>query len=295
MMLKLSNGIEIPCIGMGTYPLKGEAMTKAVSSAIGFGYRAFDTAQAYGNEDSLGYSLSKAFHIHGIQRSDVFITSKIGEKLDNGIPDCKLFYDWQKEEKKDIKTIVSTQVDSILENLRTDYLDLLLIHWPFPDYLIEIWKAVEDEYRNGRVKSIGVSNFRERHLQKIMDSSEFSPMVNQIELHPLHTRKNLVNYCRNYNILVQAYSPLAVMNKKLFNSSLIKDIAGKYRKTPAQIILRWHIDQGIMPIPKSGNPVRLKENIQIDDFSLTPDEISSIDSINEDYSALVESIYCPGY
>jgi diketogulonate reductase-like aldo/keto reductase len=129
----LNNDVQMPCIGMGTYPLKGKAMTKAVVAATSCGYRAFDTAKAYGNEKCLGNALQKAYHINELKRSDVFITSKIGENLEHGIPDEKLFYASQPNEIKDIKGIVFNQLTNILKNLQTDYLDLLLIHWPFPD------------------------------------------------------------------------------------------------------------------------------------------------------------------
>lgn len=295
MIRILSNGVEIPSVGMGTYPLKGEELTKAIVAATSCGYRAFDTAKAYGNEVSLGNALKEAYRINRLQRSDVFITSKIGENLDHGIPDCKLFYDTNPNEKRDIPGIVSKQLDEILKNLRTDYLDLLLIHWPFPDYFVEIWKAMEGEYRTGRVRSIGVSNFRERHIQKIIDHGAIVPMVNQFELHPLNTKKVLLDYCQKHKIQVQAYSPLAVMNKKLLNAPILDFLSRKYKKSIPQIILRWNIEEGVIPIPKSGNPIRLKENINIFDFELTDEDMSGINLLNENYTGLVESKYCPGY
>jgi len=295
MYRKLSNNLEIPSIGMGTYPLKGEALNKAIVAATSCGYRAFDTAKAYGNELSLGNALQEAYRINHLKRSDLFLTSKIGENLDHGIPDGKLFYATYPNEKRDISGIVSNQLDEVLKNLRTDYLDLLLIHWPFPDYFVEIWKAMEREYRTGRVKAIGVSNFRERHIQKIIDSGTIVPMVNQFELHPLNTKKTLIDYCQKHNIQVQAYSPLAVMNKKLMNAPILDLLSQKYKKSIPQIILRWNIQQGVIPIPKSGNPVRLQENINIFDFEITDEDMIGIDLLNENYASIVESRYCPGY
>lgn len=295
MIRILSNGVEIPSVGMGTYPLKGEALTKAIVAATSCGYRAFDTAKAYGNEVSLGNALQEAYRINRLKRSDVFITSKIGENFNHGIPDGKLFYATYPNEKRDITGIVSNQLDEILKNLRTDYLDLLLIHWPFPDYFVEIWKAMEGEYRTGRVRAIGVSNFRERHIQKIINSRSIVPMVNQFELHPMNTKKALVDYCQKLKIQVQAYSPLAVMNKKLINAPILKLLAQKYKKSIPQIILGWNIEQGVIPIPKSGNPIRLQENINIYDFELTDEDMNGIDLLNENYTGVVESRYCPGY
>lgn len=295
MIRILSNGVEIPSVGMGTYPLKGEALTKAIVAATSCGYRAFDTAKAYGNEVSLGNALQEAYRINRLKRSDVFITSKIGENFNHGIPDGKLFYATYPNEKRDITGIVSNQLDEILKNLRTDYLDLLLIHWPFPDYFVEIWKAMEGEYRTGKVRAIGVSNFRERHIQKIINSRSIVPMVNQFELHPMNTKKALVDYCQKLKIQVQAYSPLAVMNKKLINAPILKLLAQKYKKSIPQIILGWNIEQGVIPIPKSGNPIRLQENINIYDFELTDEDMNGIDLLNENYTGVVESRYCPGY
>ncbi len=295
MIRKLNNGVEIPSVGMGTYPLKGESLTKAIVAATSRGYRAFDTAKAYGNEVSLGNALQESYRINRLKRSDVFITSKIGENLNHGIPDGKLFYATYPNEKRDITGIVSNQLDEILMNLRTDYLDLLLIHWPFPDYFLDVWKAIEGEYRAGRVRAIGVSNFHERHIQKIIDSGTIVPMVNQYELHPLNTKKALLDYCQKLKIQVQAYSPLAVMNKKLISAPILKKLAYKYKKSIPQIILRWNIEQGVIPIPKSGNSVRLQENINIFDFELTHEDINGIDLLNKNYTGLVESRYCPGF
>jgi len=295
MNRKLINGIDIPGIGMGTFPLKGKVLTKAIIAATGCGYRAFDTAKAYGNEKDLGNSLKKAYQINQINRSDVFITSKIGENLDHGIPDGKLFYTRNPDEKNDIFGIVSDQLTEILNNLQTNYLDLLLIHWPFPDCFVEIWKAMEIEFRKGRARAIGVSNFRERHIQKLINCGLIIPMVNQIQFNPLNTQIELLDYCRELNIQVQAYSPLLVMNSKLMDSPILKQLIKKYNKTAPQIILRWNIEHGVIPIPKSSNPNRLKENIDIFDFELSREDTRELDLLNENFTSLIESRYCPGY
>jgi diketogulonate reductase-like aldo/keto reductase len=291
----LSNGVEMPSIGMGTYPLQGGAMVKAAVASTKCGYRAFDTAHAYGNEVSVGNALQEVYRVNGLKRADVFITSKIGEDLDHGIPDGKLFYASTPNEQKDIKSIVSIQLNETLKDLKTDYLDLLLIHWPHPDYFVEVWKALEDEYHAGKVRAIGVSNCRERHLKKLIDTSSICPMVNQFELHPLNTKKELIAYCQQLGIQVEAYSPLMVMNRQLMESPILKSLSRKYSKSIPQIVLRWDIQQGIIPIPKSGNPGRLQQNIDIFDFELTADDMKAIDSLNENYRGLVESTYCPGY
>jgi diketogulonate reductase-like aldo/keto reductase len=160
---------------------------------------------------------------------------------------------------------------------------------------VEVWKAMEDEYRAGRVRAIGVSNFRERHLQKVIAGGSICPMVNQFELHPLNTKKELVNYCQQLNIQVEAYSPLLVMRPEIMNAPVLHALAKKYNKSMPQIILRWDIQQGVIPIPKSGNPKRLQENIDIFDFELAPEDMQEIDFLNQDFIALPESWYCPGY
>jgi len=293
--LILSNGVGMPCIGMGTYPLQGRAMLKAVVAATQFGYRAFDTAHAYGNEASLGQSLREAYKQNGLKREDVFITSKIGEKLENGIPDGNLFYASYPNEKRDIKRIVTNQLYEILKNLQTDYLDLLLIHWPHPDFLVEIWEAIIDQYHAGKVRAIGVSNCRERHIKRLIDAGTLCPMVNQFERHPLNNQKGLIKYCQESGIQVEAFSPLLMMNNKLMKSPVLESLSHKYTKTIPQIILRWNIQQGVIPIPKSGNPVRLLENFSIFDFDMTSADLEAIDALNENYKMLVESRYCPGY
>src|SRR6266581_6996656 len=253
MYRTLSNGVKMPSIGMGTYPLQDEAMVKASIAATKCGYRAFDTAHAYGNEASVGNALQEVYRVNGLKRTDVFIISKIGEALDHGMPDGKLFYASAPNEQKDIKGIVSKQLNKTLKDLKTDYLDLLLIHWPHPDYFVEVWNALEGEYHAGKVRAIGVSNCRERHIKKLIDAGSMCPMVNQCELHPLHTRKGLITYCQQLDIQVVAYSPLLVMDQKLMGNPVFKILSQKYNKSIPQIILRWDIQQGVIPIPKSGN------------------------------------------
>jgi diketogulonate reductase-like aldo/keto reductase len=291
----LSNGIVIPPIGMGTYPLRRGAMDIAIQSALSCGYRAFDTAYGYKNDDSLGNSLRKYLTGYGLKRSDVFITTKIGDELHNGRPLGKYFYKSDSCLRSDIENIILEQMDSGFKNLQTDYVDLLLMHYPYPDYFIEIWQYMEYIYNQGKARAIGVSNFRERHLKALINNCEIKPMVNQFECHPLNTEKDLIQFCKNNGILIEAYSPLSVMNKKITMNQILIRLSKKYGKTIPQIILRWNIQQGIIPIPKSGNPVRLKENISTFDFSLTDDEIMDIDFINENHKNIPESVYCPGY
>jgi diketogulonate reductase-like aldo/keto reductase len=170
------------------------------------------------------------------------------------------------------------------------------MHWPYPDYYIETWHKMEDVYRSGKVRAVGVCNFQERHLNALIGSGiSIMPMVMQVEYHPLRTIKPMIALCERHSIQVEAYSPLCLMNKHLIESEILKSLANKYRKTIPQIILRWDIQQGVIPVFKSASPQRLKENIDIYDFSLTSEEMERIFSMNEDYKFHPESINCPGY
>lgn len=293
--LILLNGISIPSIGMGTFPLHGIAMDIAIDAALSCGYRAFDTAYGYNNDDSLGNSLQKHISNYGLTRKDIFITTKIGDKLIQGRPTGMFFYNSYSCSNRNIKDIVEKQLKSSLNHLHTDYIDLLLLHYPYPDYYPEIWHCMETLYLEGKVRAIGVSNFRERHLDKIIDTSTIKPMINQIEHHPLNTREKLVKYCKKLNMLIEASSPLLMMNRKLIKSELLSSLSIKYSKSIPQIILRWDIQLGIIPIPKSSNKFRLKENIDIYDFELTNEEVHKISALNENFTMLPESLYCPGY
>ena len=289
---KLANGVEIPALIMGTYPLKYEAMDTAVDAALKAGFRGFDTAHNYGNEDSLGNSLARFLPEYGLSRKDIFLETKIGETLINGIPDGKTLTRTGDQEK-DVASIVDSFVEESCTKLRTDYLDLLMIHWPHPDYFTDIWKELEKKYRKGTVRAIGLSNCREWHLRKLIDSgSDIFPMVNQIEHHPYNSQRGIVEICRELGIQVEAYSPLM---KSLKESKTLSRIAASHHKTVAQTVLRWNIQLGIIPLPKSGNPERIRENSEVFDFELLPEEMTAIDLLNIDDVYLKPDLYCPGF
>ena len=288
---KLANGVEIPALIMGTYPLKNEAMDIAVDAALNAGFRGFDTAHKYGNEESLGNSLAKFLPKYGLTRNDVFLETKIGETLVNGISDGKLTRVGDQE--KDIPATVNAFVEESCTKLRTDYLDLLLIHWPYPDYFTDIWKELERMYRKGIVRAIGVSNCREWHLRRLLDSGlAIFPMVNQIEHHPYNSQRGIVEICRELGIQVEAYSPLM---RARGESKTLSCIAASHHKTVAQVILRWNIQLGIIPLPKSGNSERIRENSEVFDFRLLPEEMAAIDLLNTDDVYLEPELYCPGF
>ena len=257
---KLSNGVEIPCIGFGTWQTPdGEICVSSVLSAIEAGYRHIDTAQGYGNEESVGAAVKKS----GVPRSGLFITSKLNNQ-DHGY-------------ERTIKAIEDT-----LRKLGTDYLDLFLIHWPNPiafrDHWQEAnagsWKAMEELYQAGRIRAIGLSNFRLRHYTELMKTAEVAPMVNQIRLCPGDTQDEVVGFCRSQNILPEAYSPLGT--GKIFEVLEMKELSKKYSKSIAQICIRWSLQNGFLPLPKSVTPARIQENTEVFDFELEESDVRLI-------------------
>lgn len=254
----LNNGYPMPKVGFGVYKITDNQMDEVIETAINSGYRAFDTAYFYGNEVSLGKALKNS----GIPREELFITSKVWNDYQGYDSTLEYFY-------------------KSLENLGIDYLDLFLIHWPCEaDQLyIETYKALEYLYHEGKVKAIGVCNFKEHHLEKLMNETSVVPQVNQIELHPYFNQSELQDFCDKHDITVTAWMPL-MRNRGLLEDNTIKEIAQKYEKTPAQVVLRWHIAHNRIVIPKSQTPSRIKENFDIFDFNLELTEVAEIDSLN---------------
>ncbi|MFR5644019.1 MAG: aldo/keto reductase [Clostridium paraputrificum] len=259
----LSNGVNIPCVGFGTWQTpNGETATNSVLEVIKCGYRHIDTAACYGNEESVG----KAIKLSGINREDLFVTSKLWN-TDQG---------YESTLKAFNKTI---------KDLDLDYLDLYLIHWPvvkghkedWEKSICETWKAFEKLYSEGKIRAIGVSNFKPHHLKVIFENCNIKPMVNQIELHPSHNQDETVKFCRNNNILVEAWGPLST--GRIFKVKEMQDIADKYSKSIAQITLRWHIQNEILPLPKSVTPSRIKENSMIFDFELLKEDMELIQNL----------------
>ena len=248
----LSNGVKMPSIGFGTYKSGNDEETaKIIKYALKIGYRQIDTASFYGNEVGIGNGIKES----GINREDIFLVTKL----------------WNEDHGYD-KTIEA--FNKSLERLQVDYIDLYLIHWP-NKLNSETWKAFEHLYKTGKVKSIGVCNFKIGHLEELKKTAEIMPMVNQVEIHPQSSKNDMLRYCEENNIQLVAWSP--IMRGKLFSNELILGLAEKYKKTIAQIILRWHVQRGIIPIPKSSNEGRIKENLSIFDFKLSNDDMSIID------------------
>ncbi|MDW4103480.1 aldo/keto reductase [Staphylococcus saprophyticus] len=256
----LNNGYPMPKVGLGVYKITDDEMNVSVATALDAGYRAFDTAYFYKNEIALGNALKKA----DIPREDLFITSK-------------LWNDYQGYDRT-IEFFTKS-----IENLGTDYLDLFLIHWPCEadDLFIESYKAMEALYEAGRIRAIGVCNFKQHHLEKLMSEIDIVPAVNQIEVHPYFNQQELQAYCDSKDIAVTAWMPL-MRNRGLLEHEVILKLAERYEKTPAQIVLRWHLAHNRLIIPKSKTPERIKENYDIFDFNLELTDIAEIDAMNRD-------------
>jgi diketogulonate reductase-like aldo/keto reductase len=259
---KLNNGVEIPVIGLGTYRIghTDEETYRAVRRALEVGYRHIDTATLYLNEKPVGRAIRES----GIAREDIFVTTKLwgSDILSNRIQEA---------------------FDGSLSNLGLDYVDLYLVHWPVKGKLGFTWQTMEQIYQTGKAKSIGVSNHLIHHLEELLQEASIVPAVNQMELHPYLTQKDVVAYCRRKGIVPEAWSPLGSSKIPLLQEEMLKDIGARYDKSPAQIVLRWNIDTGVVSIPKSSDFHRQQENIAVSDFQLTPEEIGQIDALNRDY------------
>jgi diketogulonate reductase-like aldo/keto reductase len=256
-MLKLYNGNEIPQMGFGVYLIKGDELTeKCVLEALKVGYRHIDTAHFYENERGVGAAIKKS----GIPREQIWVTSKV----------------WVTEFGSGKTTAA---IEKMLKRLDLEYIDLVLLHYPYNDYL-GAYKELEAEYEKGRIKNIGISNFEDEKFEDLYNKVKVKPVLNQIELHPYFQQRDIRKKMDEVNCKTEGWAPLGHAYSSLFNEDIIKKLAEKYKKTPAQIILRWHIQSGFITIPKSSNPNRIKENFEVFDFELTEEEMKSINDLN---------------
>ncbi|PIC64636.1 aldo/keto reductase [Sporosarcina sp. P13] len=256
---RLSNGVEMPWLGLGTYKIQdGTESTNVVKTAIQHGYRSIDTATLYGNERGIGEGIIAS----EIDRKELFITTKVWNS--------DLGYE---------KTLAA--FNESLTKLSLDYLDLYLIHWPVEGKFIEAWQALETLYIEGKVKAVGVCNFQIHHLEELMKDAKIKPMVNQVEYHPRLSQKELQAFCQQHGIQLEAWSPL--MQGELLENKALQEIAERYNKTVAQVILRWDLQNGVITIPKSTNAYRIAENADIFDFELAPEDLKQIDMLNQNY------------
>lgn len=257
--IKLNNDVLMPRLGFGVYKIDSDQMLSVFNTAIASGYRAFDTAYFYFNEKALG----EAIKASSVPREELFITTKL----------------WNDHQGYD--STIET-FNASLERLGLDYLDLYLIHWPCPkdDLFIETYRAMEDLYKAGKIKAIGVCNFKQEHLEKLLSETEIVPVVNQIEYHPYFNQSELQSYCESKGIQVTAWSPLMRGGELMTHEKLVA-IGNKHQKTPAQVIIRWHLQSNRLVIPKSVTPSRIEENIDVFDFELSEDEMQQINDLNQ--------------
>lgn len=253
---RLHNGVEMPYLGLGVYLSEnGKEVTQAVEWALEGGYRHIDTASIYKNEEGVGAGLRNS----GIPRQEQFIVSKVWN-ADQGFDSSLRAYD-----------------DS-LKRLKLEQLDLYLIHWPVKGQFIDTWRALEKIYKEGRVRAIGVSNFLQHQLEELLEVAEIVPMVNQMEFHPYLVQQDLLDFCANKGIQYEAWSPL--MQGHIFDLNPLKELAQKYGKTIAQIVLRWDLQKGVVTIPKSVNKERILGNAALFDFELSASDVALLDNLN---------------
>lgn len=296
---KLANGLEIPSQGLGTFTLKDEIMTNSIKAAYQAGCTLIDTASAYMNENHVGASIKELERQGILKRSDLFIETKVGDKITPlGRPIGYYFYNSPSCPNHDTKKVVNEQIENSLRQLQTDYLDLVMIHWPYYDVLNEIWAALEDLYEQGVVKSIGVSNCRKRHIERILRTAYVCPMVNQTNISPVNTQVEDYLFFQKHKIQLQAYSPISTIRNPRFlkeNKEFCDTLPEKYNHSLAQILFRWFYQKNIITIPRSRSAGHIVQNYQIHDFELSQEDIKLFDNANFDYQHLVESLYCPGY
>jgi len=284
--LELSNGNRIPAIGLGTDSVLfvhkmhtgnnilsrkawsfyykrimrrvwNRELSDSIIKAIRLGYRLIDTSAAYGNEEAIGRAIKKS----GIPREEIFIQTRITNK-------------------QQYSHSVRDSFFASLNKLGLDYIDMYMIHWPVTDVYLDTWREMEKLHKEGYIKNLGLANCHQHHIEDILMMCEVRPVLNQVEIHPLFTQKPLIEYCKSEGIQVEAYSPIAQNNDRLRNSKRLKTIAVNHSKSLQQIVLRWHIQNGVIPVPRSTNANRLSANIDLFDFSLSEEEMKVIDSLN---------------
>lgn len=257
----LANGVKMPILGYGVYQVTKGECERCVLDALKAGYRSIDTAQSYFNEEEVGSAIQKS----GIAREDIFLTSKVW--IENyGYEACR------------------KSVEESMKKLKTDYLDLMLLHQPFSDYY-GAWRALEDLYEEGKIRAIGISNFYPDRMVDIVSFARICPMINQVETHPYNQQILAKEYMDKYSVQIEAWAPFGEGRGGLFENTVLKEIGAKYGKTTAQVMLRWHIQRGVVVIPKSTHYERMEENFDVFDFELTPDDMAQITALDKKESS----------
>ncbi|WP_350305356.1 2,5-didehydrogluconate reductase DkgA [Photorhabdus viridis] len=252
-IIRLADGNHMPQLGLGSWAADNQQVVTTIHAALDIGYRAIDTAAIYNNEKGVGKALQET----DIPREDIFVTTKL----------------WNNKHQ-DVRAALTES----LEKLQLDYIDLYLMHWPAPpqDQYVEAWQQFIELQKEGLIRSIGVSNFHTEHLQRLINETGVHPVINQVELHPLLQQRQLHAWNATHNIVTESWSPLAQGGEGVFDNPLVQHLAQKYSKTPAQIVIRWHIDNGMIVIPKSTTLSRLRENFEVFDFKLDKEDLTAM-------------------
>lgn len=275
--IRLNNGVQMPMFIIGTNMQTKDQLRDIVKAALHAGCRAFDTAPNYASGQWLGELINEEISDLGIKRKELFIQSKL---------------DWHAM----LAGKEAEFLDKTLKIMGLDYLDSWVMHWPQPDTFVKSYKKMKVIYNSGMVKCIGTCNFHIRHWNKLMESNiEVLPQINQIELHPLRTCVDEVNFCKEHNIATQSYSPICKMMKPVKDNEVLNEIATQHNCSVPQLILAWHISRGVAPINKTTKPSRIADNLKCLDIKLLPEEVEHINSLNQNYKLIVESIACPGF
>jgi 2,5-diketo-D-gluconate reductase A len=257
--MKLNNGLEIPQIGVGTWTLRGEVARQNVRLALEAGFRHIDTAQGYENEAEVGQGIADS----GVPRSEIFVTTKVATNI-----------------MRNGSEAVRQSINESLTKLKTDYIDLLLIHWPVKDCVKHTWQVIEDYVRQGKVRSIGVSNFNRHHLDDLLTYADIRPVINQIEVHPLMTQEENIAYNHQLGIQVEAWGPFGQGDIDVIGHPLLQSLAEKYHKTASQIVLRWIVQRNLITIPRA-KPSHFAENLSVMTFALSDIDMQAISALNQ--------------
>lgn len=290
--LETKNGTVVPEVGLGTFGLTAEAFSKAIE----VGYRLIDTSDDYRNEMMIGQQLESLYKKSIISREDLFIQTKVSDDASFCDDPLNGVFFWKNSplmQRHSVEEVMREKIQTSKRRLKTDYLDSVLLHFPYPDYFVEMWDVLCRIKEEEHIRYIGVSNFSERHFKALSKKCE-KPSINQTYFSPIGCRQGISDYCNMNEILMMTYSPLMDYHRKMINYPIITDCAGKYGKSPSQIILRWNIERGSIPCPKSNNSIRLRSNFDILDFKLEQQEVIAISNLNYNYQYLPESKYCPG-